>query len=330
MEIRELKDTILNDGEKLSSKQSFFEEVIQKSLISIRNRFSGPSFINLGGLGLPPKKKIINFILPLSGRYKTFLRFVRNYEEICLKRDPWTSLFVILFKNDKENTENVTVEYVRNLQRSYPNSMLKVVQVNEDFARATAIEIGAKQCPDDEFNILFFIDVDMLFDESTLERIRLNTIQGKQTYFPIVFSEFDPTIVYNNEKIEESPNHYLINSNTGYWRQFGFGIASMYSKDLRMVGGYNTTIKGWGKEDVDVFDKFVMLSSNITIFRSVDHALVHVFHLVECSEKLEETQLQMCRGTRKGTYGSVDQLANYLYDNPTDFKQAVLNKAGKT
>lgn len=300
---------------------------MENSINNIKNHFSDSTLFNLQNwIPSIKEKKIINFILPLSGRYNTFLRFIRNYEEICLKNDKWTSLFIILFKNEKENSDGKIIEYVEKLKKIYESSMVKVVSVNDEFARAAALEIGARQCPDDEFNILFFIDVDMVFEETTLERIRLNTIQGRQIYFPIVFSEFDPTIVYNSEQVKESPNHYLINSNTGYWRQFGFGIASMYSKDLKMVGGYNTTIKGWGKEDVDVFDKFVTFSSNISIFRSVDHTLVHVFHLVECSEKLEELQLKMCKGTRKDTHGSVDQLANYLYDNPTDFEQGVKKK----
>ncbi|KAK6631475.1 hypothetical protein RUM44_006002 [Polyplax serrata] len=324
MDIRELSSTEDIDDE--NGKKTFFEEV-GNSLAGIKNRISSSStFLNFGNWGLAPKKKIINFILPLSGRFRTFLRFIRNYEEICLKRDAWTSLFIILFKNERENTVGETIEFMKELQSNYPNALIRVVPVKEEFARATALEIGARQCPEDEYNILFFIDVDMVFDETTLERIRLNTIEGKQVYFPIVFSEFDPTVVYNYDEIGESPNHYLINSNTGYWRQFGFGIASMHGKDLRMIGGYNTTIKGWGKEDVDVFDKFVAISSNITIFRSVDHALVHVFHLVECSDRLEETQLKMCRGTRKDTYGSVDQLANFLYDNPAEFKAAIARK----
>lgn len=76
------------------------------------------------------------------------------------------------------------------------------------------------------------------------------------------------------------------------------------------VGGFDTSIKGWGKEDVDLFDKFVAISENITIIRAVDPGLVHVFHPVECDPNLTETQLEMCKNTRASTYGSQRQLAD--------------------
>ena len=43
---------------------------------------------------------------------------------------------------------------------------------------------------------------------------------------------------------------------------FGYGMASMYNSDLRSLGGFDKSIKGWGKEDVDLFDKV----SNFTSF----------------------------------------------------------------
>lgn len=107
-----------------------------------------------------------------------------------------------------------------------------------------------------EDTILFFVDVDIVFTVAALQRIRLNTIKGRSAYFPIVFSEFDPQVVYGNDT-GHSQHHFSVSDDTGYWRNYGFGIASAYPTDLNLVGGFNTAIKGWGKEDVDLFDKFV-------------------------------------------------------------------------
>lgn len=74
-----------------------------------------------------------------------------------------------------------------------------------------------------------------------------------QVYFPVVFSEFDPAVVYGAGV--SAPSHFLVTRDSGYWRQFGFGIASAYRSDVEAAGGFNTAIRGWGKEDVDLFDR---------------------------------------------------------------------------
>jgi chondroitin sulfate synthase len=68
-----------------------------------------------------------------------------------------------------------------------------------------------------------------------------------------------------------------------------------------------------GKEDVDLFDKFVSVTANFSVFRAADPQLVHVFHIVDCDPKLDDAQLSMCRGSRADTYGSVPKLAQYIY-----------------
>ncbi|XP_075209798.1 chondroitin sulfate synthase [Lycorma delicatula] len=279
----------------------------------IRLGESLPGLLLPGGQQTAEKsqEKLINFIVPLSGRFKTFVRFINIFEDVCLKTREHVTLIVVLFPSDNENTINNTLNLVRELQARHSWTKITVIPVFDTFARALALHIGAGQVsePDD---LLFFVDVDMIFNVNVLRRIRMNTIKGKLAYFPIVYSEFDPKVVYNTSS---SFNHFLINEDSGYWRQYGFGIASVYKTDLIQVGGFDTTIKGWGKEDVNLFDKFVSASSNISVFRAVDPDLIHAFHVVQCDPNLTETQLQMCRATRFDTYGSVKQLANILNKN---------------
>ena len=41
----------------------------------------------------------------------------------------------------------------------------------------------------------------------------------------------------------------------GYFRKFGFGVVSVYKSDLEAAGGFDTTIAGWGGEDIDIVEK---------------------------------------------------------------------------
>nr|CAD7571224.1 unnamed protein product [Timema californicum] len=169
--------------------------------------------------------KIINFILPLSGRFAAFQRFVGVFEEVCLQRDKYVSLIVVLYQNPQAHDSfNQSASEVRRLQSVYPHNRIVLVPVFEKFARARALQLGASQVTDNTQDLLFLVDVDMVFMSATLQRIRTNTVKGKEVYFPIVFSEFDPSIVYGISELKSSSDHFRIDDNTGFWRQFGFGI----------------------------------------------------------------------------------------------------------
>ena len=209
----------------------------------------------------------------------------------------------------------------------------------------------------------------MIFTQSFLDRVRRATIKNRQVFFPIVYSQYDPRWVYSSEDAQAEmdsihvpfqnlddqvdsnlPKHlrnpYLISKNSGYWRQFGFGIAALYSSDFRQAGelilltccrqvdknthklakiqlvitfsafwpiqpiyfpgGFDTSIQGWGKEDVDLYGKFI--ESNLTIFRAADPGIVHVYHEIICDPNLPPNQLVMCLGTKSSSYASTHQV----------------------
>lgn len=77
---------------------------------------------------------------------------------------------------------------------------------------------------------------------------------------------------------------------------------------------------------MDLFNKFVANAENITVFRSVDPGLVHIFHVVECDPNLVLSQLKMCRNTRADTYGSFGTLAKLLYSDEDKFFKFAKNR----
>lgn len=162
------------------------------------------------------------------------------------------------------------------------------------------------------------MDVDIEFNHEFLLRARLNTIQSKQVYYPIVFSEYDPSYLETNEQVDASKrSHFTFNADSGYWRQFGFGIVSIYNSDLRRVGGFDMSIVGWGKEDVDLYEK--MIRSNLTVWRSVDPGLVHVFHPIVCDPSLPDEQMIMCIGSKATSIASQRRLASLIYSRKRAF-----------
>ena len=289
--------------------------------------------------------KSVNFILPLTGRWDIFKRFMVNYENVCLKANENTKLVIVLFESefnsgsliqDKQSGRLVPQsELIQNLidflRVKYAGKVndqsLIMIKSSLNFSRSIGCELGAAFFKPQD--LLFFIDVDILFTSDFMLRARLNTIEFKQVYYPIVYSEYDPDdsieavkVLTDKVEITNSKNsnsrqrmhssHFEFDVDTGYWRQFGFGIVSVYGSDLKRVGGFDTSIVGWGKEDVELYEKFI--KSNLTIFRSVDPGLIHIFHKIECDASLAEEQMIMCMGSKATSIASQRILANLVYE----------------
>ncbi|KAG5314396.1 CHSS1 synthase, partial [Pseudoatta argentina] len=271
----------------------------------------------------PVQSKIINFILPLSGRYEIFQRFLQNYEDICLTSGEKTSLLVVLYQHKSENTFNKTIDLIEQLKYKYRSASMEVLPVSGGFSRARALDLGVSKLQTDD--LMLFIDVDVVFTGSALNRIRLNTLPGRRIYFPIVFSQYDPKVVYGDVKKQDK---FIINEISGHWRQYGFGIVSLYKSDYHTVGGLDLSIQGWGKEDVEFFEKAV--KSNLDVFRAADRHLVHVYHEIECSRELSSLQFSMCMGSKADTYAGVETLANMIYSNPNILRFAKERRQKRT
>ncbi|CAH1118840.1 unnamed protein product [Phaedon cochleariae] len=250
----------------------------------------------------------INFILPLSGRFNTFRRFMKTYEEVCLKEMEATKLYVILYKEENSLEDfQKTLDLVEDLRQKYPSSVLRIIWTEEKFARGKALQLGVDEVEED--GLMLFIDVDIVFDKHSLQRMRRNTVLNKKIYFPIVYSLYNPKFL--NETLSERVNPVtpdVINEDNGFWRQFGFGIVSIYRSDFKNLGGFDLMITGWGYEDVTLFDNVVR--SGLKIVRTPDPGLVHVFHQVKCDDSLDAEQKNMCLGTKASTLGSLRNLQN--------------------
>lgn len=271
----------------------------------------------------PVQSKVINFILPLSGRYEIFQRFLQNYEDICLTSGEKTSLLVVLYQHKSENTFNKTIDLIEQLKYKYRSASIEVLPISGDFSRARALDLGASKMQADD--LMLFIDVDIVFTSSALNRIRLNTLSGRRIYFPIVFSQYDPKVVYGDARKQDK---FIINEISGHWRQYGFGIVSLYKSDYRTVGGLDLSIQGWGKEDVEFFEKAV--KSDLDVFRAADRHLVHVYHEIECSKQLSSLQFSMCMGSKVDTYAGVETLADMIYGNPNILRFAKERRQRRT
>lgn len=264
-------------------------------------------------------RKKVHILVPLSGRYDAFLRFMHNFEKVCLVSQQNVKLSVVLVESDgpaHSPHEQLIQEYLRR----HPKADIDLIPMTGNFSRGLALEVGSALLHND--TLLFFCDVDLMFTGDALQRCRDNAVLGERAYFPIVFSQYDPRVVYAEQGRgeergrgeehrqnggEHGENQFVFTRKSGFWRDYGFGVTCIYKGDLVHAGGFDTSILGWGLEDVDLFSRVV--SSGLQVLRSQEPGIVHVHHTVHCNASLEQKQLRMCLGSRASTFGSAHQLA---------------------
>ena len=251
----------------------------------------------------PHPHNTVHFIVPLAGRLSNFRRFLASFESAFLHHDKNVKLLVVYFP--KLNEPSKHLEVLRMYKLRYPADVFHWLDVNRRrFQRSLALNRGTKYFGRDA--LLAFVDVDLVFQTEFLYRCRENTIRGKQAYFPIMFSEFHPNI----SRVAMDP--FTFHKDNGLWRIYSYGPVCAYGHDVIAVGGFNTTIKGWGLEDVEFFEKFVK-AGKMNVLRSFDQGLVHVYHKhAPCSPKSTSRQRKMCRDAKAAYMVSASSALDYL------------------
>ena len=264
---------------------------------------------------LPSSSVPIHLIVPVSGRLSTLKRLLINFDHVVMRSNDHdllnVYLYIILMETAEESGERMSTiaDYIKQFLESYRSPRIHLIQIEKDnFTRGYARAYGASRFNDTD--LLFFIDLDMIFTRDLFPRIRHHTIFNKQVYFPIIFSQYDPNY-WETRQIFSNFSTFNLRDDIGYWRQYGFGMLGIYKTDLRQIGSWNVKISGWGKEDVEIYDNLVH-SSTLNVFRAIDDSLIHIFHTKECSPTLHDDQMKMCKGTKSITLGSQRILVQYV------------------
>ena len=134
-------------------------------------------------------------------------------------------------------------------------------------------------------------------------------------------AKFDPTLLPFSAGWNETVNCFNdpeLGDVSGYWRQFSYGMVALYNSDLRLSGGFDLSIQGWGKEDADLYDKIV--AAGLDVFRAGDVGLFHVYHQIHCDRQLPTDQLAQCLNTQLQTWLSRTVLARMLLPVKDSFR----------
>ena len=267
----------------------------------------------------PVSEDRLYIILPLKGRQVTMTRFLANMGQTS--SDENIELVIVLFKSpnnlvDYEYKESM--ENIKEFQSEHPNLTVTAYPIVGRFSRGIALETGIRLVPLNA--LIMFCDVDVLIKPGFFRSCRNNVQLGTSTYFPTLFSEYNPNYSF------PADSEYLLKEHRGYWRNFGYGLVCLYKKDYFRIGGFDRKIKGWGIEDVDLYTKFV--NNGYSVVRSKSPYLFHQYHHQNCSG-LNDDQHVMCSNTMYSNFASKINLATRWQLGNGEAKQSKLKSQPK-
>ncbi|CAN9513070.1 unnamed protein product [Ophioblennius macclurei] len=251
----------------------------------------------------------INIIVPLSKRANTFRQFINNFREVGIHQDGRVHLTVVYFGRDQIDQVKAVLDQTTRETRF---RSFTLIQLNEDFSRGRGLDVGARAWRRSQNVLLFFCDVDIHFTADFLTSCRLNSEPGKKVYYPVLFSQFNPAIIYSNQTLLPPLQQQLvITKESGFWRDFGFGMACQYRSDFINIGGFDRSIKGWGLEDVHLYRKY--LHSKLMVIRTPSRGLFHLWHEKSCADELPPDKYKMCMQTKAMSEASHSQLGELFF-----------------
>jgi len=267
----------------------------------------------------------INLILPLKGRLDSFHSFMKHFIANCIQKDKMVFLTVVYFGRDGLD---IVKNLITNISKQYKYNYMKLISLEEKFSRGRGLQVGVLNWKGGDV-VLFMCDVDIVFTVDFLERCRLNTERGKRVYYPIVFSLYNPHVVYSlhDQQIPSEKDQLVISKHTGFWRDFGYGMTCQFRSDFLNLKGFNENIMGWGGEDVSLYKKYVR--SDYILIRATDPGIFHIFHEKACEPSLSSDQYQSCIRSKALNEASHSQLGLLAFKDEVDIHRGFKHRTGE-
>ena len=245
---------------------------------------------------------VVNIIINI-GQSTDLTNFLQMYENVCLIPKLKAHLHIVMFggKNEK------VLSKVSQLSSRYPKEHISTYEISNSALSYSKGYSHVANLLEDE-DLMVFIDYTFVFTADFLDHCRMNTIAGRQVYFPILFSFYKPDLVQQHL---QRPLQMLISADTGFFLRYNYQVVSIYRSDFMGMNGFADSAKSSSHTNDDV--KFVdkVLSTDIYAMRALEPYLRRHYRPRTCKGLSGNAHLA-CMNSRADAIGSKKILGSLL------------------
>ena len=246
-------------------------------------------------------RTVVNIVINV-GKSADLSNFLQMYEEICLVAKLRAHLHIVMFGKNEEVLSKVT-----QLSSRYPKEQISTYELSTSaFSYSKGFSHVANLLEDDD--LIVFFDYSFVFTADFLDHCRMNTVKGKQVYFPILFSFYKPDLVQQHL---QRPLQMLISADTGFFLRYNYQVVSIFKSDFASIGGFASSAQNNNhlNDDVRFVDK--VLSTDIYAMRALEPYLRRHYRPRTCKGLSGNAHLA-CMNSRADAIGSKKILGSLL------------------
>ena len=267
----------------------------------------------------------VNLILPVTLDTKDeVVSFLDAYAHTCLDAGDNANLFVIFIYDNLESTDAADpYSVIKSMIAYYESKYLNGARMSWMALRGLApsklelVEaVSERHTPE---SLLFFCTVAMELSVELLNRVRMNTIQGWQAFFPIGFWQYKPNLVY---KTKPYPTQITISRKEGHFDVLMADHVGFYNADF--MHAYSALMSQQSAQkslpSLDLYDLFLQHGA-LHVFRAVEPALRLRYRMRHCPTVPDETVYHRCLRVRAEGLASTSTLAMLIFEHQQKMNQ---------
>lgn len=257
---------------------------------------------------------MVNIILPLKPEDASlFDSFITTYASTCLQnREDVRLIVALLYSSPNKSAGNTKDPFAKaktmiaDYSKKYDTKgKLTWKALENAITDINVVDSLQNEFKTDVLILMTTVNMEMQSELTSqyLNRVRMNTVKGKQVFFPMGFWQYRPNLIYNKKPF---PSSVEIGQRLGVYSTKSVDHASFYLSDYRTARKVSTNT-------VDLFSMFIAYK-NFHVFRAVELNLKLKWMNLTCDPRVGVEKYHHCVTQNVEGLASQHHLALLIYE----------------